>query len=235
MKAVFLREMASYFIAPAGYVYLAAFYCLAGYEYSVLILNGQAEMSYEFTFLYTVTLLLTPVLTMRLMSEDRKQKTDQMLFAAPVSLGGIVAGKYMAAVVVFLMGIGVTILHAFAIAPFSEINWAIFWGNLAGLSVMGMAGIALCMFTSAHTESQIIAAIGGFACMLVVISLNSLAAVVPFPALQELLYSISFYDRYYNLTMGIFQFSDFMLFFSFAALFFFLTVHTLERRRWSGQ
>ena len=102
MKAVFLREMASYFIAPAGYVYLAAFYCLAGYEYSVLILNGQAEMSYEFTFLYTVTLLLTPVLTMRLMSEDRKQKTDQMLFAAPVSLGGIVAGKYMAAVVVFL-------------------------------------------------------------------------------------------------------------------------------------
>ena len=128
MKAVFLREMASYFIAPAGYVYLAAFYCLAGYEYSVLILNGQAEMSYEFTFLYTVT-LLTPVLTMRLMSEDRKQKTDQMLFAAPVSLGGIVAGKYMAAVVVFLMGIGVTILHAFALAPFSEINWAIFWGN----------------------------------------------------------------------------------------------------------
>ena len=159
MKAVFLREMASYFIAPAGYVYLAAFYCLAGYEYSVLILNGQAEMSYEFTFLYTVTLLLTPVLTMRLMSEDRKQKTDQMLFAAPVSLGGIVAGKYMAAVVVFLMGIGVTILHAFALAPFSEINW----------------------------------------------------------------------------TMGIFQFSDFMLFFSFAALFFFLTVRTLERRRWSGQ
>lgn len=60
-------------------------------------------------------------------------------------------------------------------------------------------------------------------------------SVVPFPALQELLYSISFYDRYYNLTMGIFQFSDFMLFFSFAALFFFLTVRTLERRRWSGQ
>ena len=50
MKAVFLREMASYFIAPAGYVYLAAFYCLAGYEYSVLILNGQAEMSYELRF-----------------------------------------------------------------------------------------------------------------------------------------------------------------------------------------
>lgn len=235
MRAVFLREMSSYFVAPAGYVYLAAFYCLAGYEYSVMILGGQAEMSYEFTFLYTVTLLLTPVLTMRLMSEDRKQKTDQMLFAAPVSLGEIVAGKYFAAVAVFLMGIGVTILHALALSPYAEINWAIFWGNLAGLALMGLAGISLCMFISAQTESQIIAAIGGFAGMLVVISLNSLAAVVPFEPLQKLLYSISFYDRYYNLTMGIFQLSDLVFFASFAALFFFLTVRVLERRRWSGQ
>ena len=169
MKAVFLREMSSYFVAPAGYVYLAAFYCLAGYEYSVLILSGQAEMSYEFTFLYTVTLLLTPVLTMRLMSEDRKQKTDQMLFAAPVSLGGIVAGKYFAAATVFLMGIGVTLVHALVLSPFADMNWAVFWVNVAGLALMGFAGISLCMFISAQTESQIIAAIGGFAGMLVVI------------------------------------------------------------------
>lgn len=235
MKAVFLRELTSYFIAPPGYVYLAAFYCLAGYEYSVLILSGQAEMSYEFTFLYTVTLLLTPVLTMRLLSEDRKQKTDQMLFAAPVSLGEIVAGKYFSAATVFLIGISVTILHALILAPFSEINWAIFWGNLVGLALMGFAGIALCMFISAQTESQIIAAIGGFAGMLVVISLNSLASVVPFEPIQELLYEISFYDRYYNLTMGIFQLSDMVFFFSFAALFFFLTVRVMERRRWIGQ
>ena len=71
--------------------------------------------------------------------------------------------------------------------------------------------------------------------MLVVISLNSLAAVVPFEPLQKLLYGLSFYDRYYNLTMGIFQLSDLVFFFSFAALFFFLTVRVMERRRWSGQ
>ena len=235
MRAIFLREMSSYFIAPAGYVYLAAFYCLAGYRYGVLILSGQGEMSYEFTFLYTVVLLLTPILTMRLMSEDRKQKTDQMLFSAPVSLGGIVAGKYFAAVVVFLAGIGVTVLHALFLAPYSEVNWAIFWGNLTGLALMGMAGIALCMFISAQTESQIIAAIGGFACMLFVISLNSLADVISIGPLQDFLYTLSFYDRYYNLTMGIFRVSDLAFFFAFAALFFFLTTRALERRRWSGQ
>lgn len=71
--------------------------------------------------------------------------------------------------------------------------------------------------------------------MLLVISLNSLADVVPFAPLQELLYQLSFYDRYYNLTMGIFQVSDLVFFFGFAALFFFLTTRVLEKRRWSGQ
>ena len=102
----------------------------------------------------------------------------------------------------------------------------VFWGNLAGLALMGLAGISLCMFISAQTESQIIAAIGGFAGMLVVISLNSLAAVVPFEPLQKLLYGLSFYDRYYNLTMGIFQLSDLVFFFQLCG-----TVFLLDRPR----
>ena len=64
MTAVFFRELLSYFISPMGYVYLAAFYVLAGYEYTVIILSGRADMSYEFTFLYTVILLSIPILTM---------------------------------------------------------------------------------------------------------------------------------------------------------------------------
>ena len=94
----FFRELHSYFISPIGYVYLATFYLLAGYQYTLIILNGQADMSVEFSFLYTVVLLLTPILTMRLLSEEKKQKTDQLLFSAPVTLNGIVAGKYFAAV-----------------------------------------------------------------------------------------------------------------------------------------
>ncbi len=93
MTAIFLRELNSYFISPIGYVYLAAVYVLAGYEYAILILGGSADLSNEFAFLYTVTLLLTPILTMRLMSEDKKQKTEQALFSAPVTSGAIVAGK----------------------------------------------------------------------------------------------------------------------------------------------
>lgn len=235
MKAIFLRELSSYFISPIGYVYLAAFYILAGYQYTILILSGRADMSMEFTFLYTVTLLLIPILTMRLMSEDRKQKTDQILFSSPVTLGGIVAGKYFSAVAVYLMGIVITVLHAAVLAPFTEMNWSIVFGNVTGIALMGAAGIALCMFISAQTENQIIAAIGGFASMILVISLNSIAGVITFEPLRKALYSISFYSRYHNLTVGIFKVSDIVFFISFAAVFFFLTTRVLEKRRWGGR
>lgn len=235
MSAVFLRELASYFISPIGYVYLAVFYILAGYQYAVIVLNGQADMSYEFSFLYTVILLLTPILTMRLMSEDRKQKTDQILFSSPVSIAGIVAGKYFAAVVVYLVGIIVTILHGLALDAYSEFNWAIVIGNVLGISLMGMAAIAVCMFVSSLTENQIVAAIGGFAAMLLVISINSIAGVISYEPLSNVLYSLSFYSRYYNLTMGILRGADLFFFVSFIAIFFFLTNRVLEKRRWSGQ
>ena len=222
MTAIFLRELNSYFISPIGYVYLAAVYVLAGYEYAILILGGSADLSNEFAFLYTVTLLLTPILTMRLMSEDKKQKTEQALFSAPVTSGGIVAGKYFSAFVVFL-------------APYAKISWMIIIGNFVGIALMGLAGIALCMYISAQTENQIVAAVGGLAAMLLVISLNSLAGVIPFEPVQKALYAISFYSRYHNLTLGIFKVSDLFFFISFAAVFFFLTTRVLEKRRWSGK
>lgn len=233
MTAVFLRELSSYFISPVGYVYLAAFYLLAGYQFTVTLLGGSADLTSEFTFLYTVVLLLTPILTMRLMSEERKQKTDQILFSAPVTLTGIVAGKYFAAVAVYLMGVAVTLLHAAVLTPFADVSWAIVIGNVVGLALLGMAAIALCMFISAQTENQIIAAIGGFASILVVLSLNSIASVVSFAPLKQLLTSISFYSRYYDLTIGMINAADLFFFFSFAAIFFFLTTRVLEKRRWS--
>lgn len=235
MTAIFRREFAAYFISPIGYVYLTAFYLLAGYQYAVLLLSGSGDMAAEFAFLYTMVLLLSPVLTMRLLSEERRQRTDQLLFSAPVTLWGITGGKYFAAVAVYLLGIAVTLPQAAVLSAFAEVNWMLVAGNLAGMALVGMASIALCMFISAHTENQIIAAIGGFAAMLAVLSLNSIAALIPFEPLRALLRGVSFYSRYYSLTMGIISVSDVFFFASFAGLFFFLTARALERRRWSGQ
>ena len=229
MTAVFRRELAAYFITPIGYVYLTAFYLLAGYQYAVLLLSGSADMAAEFSFLYTAVLLLTPVLTMRLFSEERRQKTDQLLFSAPVTLGGITAGKYFAAAAVYLLGIAVTLPQAAVLSLFGEVNWALVAGNFAGMALVGMAAIALCMFVSAHTESQMVAAIGGFAAVLAALGL------VPAGLLRTLLQEAAFYSRYYRLTMGLVRASDVFFFASFGGAFFFLTARTLERRRWGGQ
>ena len=232
MSAVWKRELAAYFITPIGYVYLAVFWLLAGYQLAVLLLSGSADIATEFSFLYMVVLLLTPVLTMRLLSEDRRQRTDQILFSAPVSLAGIVAGKYFAAGVVYLLGIGITLPHALLLSRGAAVNWVIFFGNFLGIFLMGMAGIALCMFVSSQTENQIVAAIGGFAAMLLVLALNSIARLVPFAPLQRFLMSISFFARYHNLTLGLFRAADLFFFVSFAGVFFFLTARVLDGRRY---
>lgn len=233
MKAIFFRELHSYFISPIGYVYLATFYLLAGYQYTLIILNGQADMSVEFSFLYTVVLLLTPILTMRLLSEEKKQKTDQLLFSSPVTLNGIVAGKYFAAVFVYILGVAVTIVQALFLSPYANINWTTFFGNCVGIIFVGMSCIAVCMFISSQTENQMISALGGFAMMLLIMSLNSLAQMIDFVPLKQALFSISFYSRYYNMTMGIFKVSDVFFFLSFSGVFYFLTIRVLEKRRWS--
>ena len=235
MTAIWKRECASYFITPIGYVYLAVFWLLAGYQYTVILLSGSGDIAPEFSFLYMVVLLMTPVLTMRLMSEDRRQKTDQILFSAPVSLAGIVAGKYFAAGLVYLLGIGITIPQTLLLSRFASVNWAVFCGNFIGILLTGMAGIAICMFVSAQTENQIIAAIGGLAAMIFVLSLNTVAGLVPLKPVRSFLGSISFFARYHSLTLGIFRAADLFFFFSFCAVFFFLTVRVLDGRRWSGR
>ena len=234
MGAVFRRELAAYFITPIGAVYLAVFWLLAGYQFTLLLLSGSAEMASEFSFLYVIVLLLTPILTMRLMSEDRRQKTDQLLFSAPVSLPGVVAGKYLAAGMVYLAGIGITIPFVLVLSCFAQVNKAIFFGNFLGIFLMGMAAIAVCMFVSSLTENQIIAAIGGFAAMLLILSLNRMAGFLPASPVRSFLSGISFYSRYHSLTLGILRGADLFFFVTFAGIFLFLTARVLDGRRWSG-
>lgn len=235
MRAVFKRELISYFVTPVGYVYLGAFFALAGYSFSTAILNGSADFSSEFVFLYTVTILLTPILTMRLFSEEKKQKTDKLLFSAPVSLYGIAAGKLFAAAAVYCLGLISAVLQALALSAFAKVNTALVFGNLLGLALTGTACIALGMFVSSLTENQITAAIGTFAAMVLIISVGPLAGLFGEGVLQTVLRGLSFYEKYYQLTIGILGVSDVFFFLCFTGVFWFLTVRVLDRRRWAGK
>ena len=233
MLAIMRRELAAYFRSPVGYIFLAVFYFFAGYFFFGGNLFGMnADLGGVFAGMYTLLLFLVPILTMRLLSEERRAKTEQALLSAPLTLTGMILGKYLAAVIVFAMGAAVTLLYALVIATMASPNWALVFGNLAALLLLGMALISIGVFISSLTENQVIAAVGGFAvglCFLLVSTLRAVFTGLP----GAVIAAISFDERYQSFALGIFRFADVFFFLSVSAVFLFLSVRVFEKRRWS--
>jgi len=233
MLAVLKREFRAYFQSPLGYVFVAAVYFFAGYYFFTYNLYGNTtNMTRLFELLFPVILFLVPVLTMRLMSEDKRLKTDQLLLTAPVSRLSIVLGKYAAAVAVYLIAISATMLEAVVMALFAAPHWPTILGNFIGLFLLGATLIAICMLLSALTESQVVAAVAGFVVSLFLMLIDALALVVNSRFLQALFRNLSFNDRYRPFTLGILELPHIVFFLSISGLFVLLTVAILDRERW---
>lgn len=233
MIAIYKRELKSYFSSPIGYFFLAVIYFFGGQYFSQLMMQGVSRIDYVFSALFSIVLTIIPLITMRLMSEDKKLKTDQLLLTAPVHLSGIVIGKYLAAFTIYIVGIASTIVYAVVLSTFTKTNWNIFIGNFLALALMGGALIAIGLFISSLTENQVVAAIGGFAAMLIVFLFDTLAQVAPTQFIKTIFTKISFMSRYQDLIDGILNVSHIIFFISIIAAFIFLTVKILDRKRWS--
>lgn len=234
MTAIMRRELSSYFYSPIGYVFLAVFYLFAGaYFFAMCLLSNSSELSPVFSTLFTVVLFLVPILTMRLFSEDRKHRTDQALLTAPISLTGLVLGKFLAAVCIYLLSLSILLVEALIIAGFVTPNWQMIFGNFVGLLLLGAAFISIGMFISSLTENQVIAAIGGFASALLLILIDSFSSLFPSQLVQRIFMGVSFMQRYGDFTSGKFDLAGVFYFLSVCAIFVFLTVRALEKRRWS--
>lgn len=232
MEAVFKREFRSFFTSPIGYVVYAMLFFFAGYYfYQANMLAGIADLAYVFSGLFTVVLFVLPLLSMRLFSDEKRQKTDQALFTASTGLTGIVVGKFLAALLVYAIGISITLVFAVILALKVTPDWLVIIGNYVGLLMLGALIIAIGTFISSLTESQLIAALGTYAIVLFLWMIDSfstssdiIAAVVGFLSLQT---------RYTNFTNGLIGYNDVLFFVALQALFLFLTVRVLDRRRWS--
>lgn len=234
MKAIFQREVSSYFNSLIGYIFLTAFFAASGVLFSITSLQyGSTDMTSMYSLLFFVLLVLIPILTMRTLSEDKRQKTDQCLLTAPISLTSLVVGKFLAALLIYAIGVCMTLIYAVVISFFGVVSWLEVLGNVVGLLLVGMAYIAVGVLISSLTENQVIAAVGGFACMLALYLISSIAAIIPIDWIAKIFTELSFSDRYYTFTYGIFDFSNVLFFISATVIFLFLTIRVLERRRWS--
>lgn len=234
MTAILKREMSAYFASPLGYVFIAVFWFFSGAFFYMFTLTAKtADLSNVFIGMFFIMIIFIPVLTMRLLSDDKRQKTDQLILTAPVSLMRIVLGKFLAAFAVFLIGVAMILIYGVALSFFASVNWAMILGNVTGMILMGAVYIAVGVFVSSLTENQMIAAVGAIGVNLVTLLLDTLASVMPVKFMQEALSALSFYNRYYEFTLGIFSLGNILYFVSVIFIFLFLTVRVLEKRRWA--
>ena len=123
------REMRSYLTSAVGYVFLAVFYAIAGYYFfATSLVSNSTDLSYVFSNLFSIVIFLVPMLTMRLFSEERRQKTEQALFTAPVSFTGVVMGKFLACLTMYLLGMGSAAVFSGDVR-LSDSDVAVFCGN----------------------------------------------------------------------------------------------------------
>ena len=173
MKAIYKRELRSYFGSMYGYVYLAFTLCVIGiYVTMNNLLSSTAEMAYTFSDMAFMSIFLIPVLTMRSFAEERRNKTDMFLLSLPIKPLEVVLGKYLAMLTVFGIPVAVTALFGLVLRLFSEgsaLLGSIGSSLVAGISylLLGALLIAICMFISSLTDSVVLAAVGGFAAVLV--------------------------------------------------------------------
>ena len=183
--------------------------------------------------LFAVIIFLIPIVTMKSFSEEKKQKTEQGLLTAPVGLGGIVLGKYFATILMYIFGVSIVLIYALIISYFGSVDWGILFSNYLALILLGAAFIAIGMFISSLTENQVVAAVGGICSLLFLCLVDILTNYISIDFITDFLNSISFYNKYYEFTCGIFNLSSVLFYISTAVIFNFLTVRVFEKRRWS--
>jgi ABC-2 type transport system permease protein len=182
MLAVFKRELRAYFSSPIGYVVIGLFLFLSGIFFAATnLLGGSPDFNSILSTMAFVFLFLVPILTMRLLAEETRQHTDQMLITSPLSVTAIVVGKYLAAVTVYLITLLVTVLFPVMMSFFAllGLEWWKILGGYLGLFLLGSSFIAVGLFFSSITESQIVAAVATSATLLVMWIMDALTSMVP--------------------------------------------------------
>jgi len=286
MTAIYKKEMRTYFTQMIGYIFLAVFVLLVGIWFSLGSLNSRdANFQQVLSNVTIFFIILIPLLTMRLFSEEIRQKTDQLIFTSPLSVVSIVLGKFLAALTLFILGVAITVVMPFMIRNHTTLPVSQIAGAYIGFILLGAAGIAVGVFISCLTENQIIAAIGTMGAIFAMYLMDGIAISMPTSTFASLMFVVfiiaavtvvwynstrnkiasaivcalglaiagglymfnnliydgiivrvllwlSIYTRFSVFTRGILSLSDVVYYISFAALFIYLTINVIEKRRW---
>ena len=177
MIAVYKRELRSYLTSMIGYLFIFFILLLTGIYFSAYQLGASyPRFEYTLSALTFVFLISVPILTMRVLAEERKQKTDQLLLTAPVSVEKIVLGKYFALVTIFAIPMLIMCFYPLLMTKFGTVSLSAAYTAVLGFFLLGCANLAIGVFISSLTESQVIAAVLTFVILFAFYMMNGISS-----------------------------------------------------------
>lgn len=287
MRAIIGRELRSYYNGAIGYVFAAFILLFVGIYTMAINLKGfVANFEYSLGQMSFVYLLAIPIITMRMIAEEKRQKTDQLLYSLPMGMTRIVLGKYFAALIVLAVPIEIMSLYPLILSGFGTVNLLSAYGSVFAFFLLGAALISVGMFISSVTESQVVAAVLSFVVMLINFFISQLANLVSATSMSSfiamslfvvvlaiiirllvksgifavifalvceivliilfitsrssfeglfpyVMKGISMFDRFYSFIGGVFDITAIVYFVMVSFVFVFLTIQSLEKRRWN--
>lgn len=180
MQAIYKRELKSYFTSMTGYVFIAFFVAIIGlFFYANNLISGNPNFGFVLYNVAFLFMLLIPILTMRIMAEEKRQKTDQLLLTSPVAPGQIVFGKYLAVLSIYIIVIAIISTFPLILGRFGKVPFALSYSSILGFFLLGAAFISIGLFISSLVESQIVAAVITFITILITYFIDSIVAMLP--------------------------------------------------------
>lgn len=287
MIAIYKKELKAYFNSMMGYAIIAFFMLVLAVYFMGFNLSGKsATIGYTLSGISFVFTVILPILTMRLLSEEQRQKTDQLLFSSPIKISDIVIGKFLAVVTVYTIPVLVACTMPLVLSQFGKVAYLKSYSTIFAFWLLGCVMLSIGVLISSFTENQVVAAVASFGANVAIFLMSSIATLVPQTkivsligfsimllmvviliyvftknivvtailavlaegglvagyfivptffeaALTKTLTNISFYSRFSDFVDGSFNVGSVVYYISFTLLFLFLTMQSIQKRRWS--
>ena len=245
MLAIFKKEMKLYFTTATGYIFLAVALVASGFILAIntfMLSEPSSDTTGYFSFILIMMMVFLPILTMRSFSDEKRTKTDQLLFTSPVSIFSLVFGKFLSALCMFLIYIALSLfnfipLFAYVADGANGPNVAMIIGNVFALVLVGMCFIAIGIFISSLTENMFASAVITVAVLFGLLITNGISSLSFLQGdgfayvLRVVIDWLSLFSRFDAFVYGYFDISALFYYISITGIFLFLTERLFQAKR----
>lgn len=227
------KELRSYFVSPVAYVIVAFWLVATGFFFwrSVDVTN-EATLRDVFSVVTILLLLISPALTMRLLAEESRTGTLELLLTAPVRDWSVVIGKFLGALGLYAVMIGLTLFYPILLMLLGgNPDWGPIWSGYIGLLLLGMSFLAVGLFASSLTSNQMVSAVIAFVILLILFVISQVAGSVS-TGVGDFLSKFSLTDHFDSFPRGIIDLKDVIFYLTFTAVVLFFTIQVVEGRRY---